>query len=339
MNVLSLFDGMSCGQIALNIADIPYNNYFASEIDTGAMKLSKHNFPNTKYVGSITNLNYSNNTLFSDNSSIFTGNIDLLMGGSPCQGFSVNGKRLNFDDPRSKLFFEFKRLIDEVNPSKWVFENVASMNRDIKLLIDEYLGTEGVLIDSGDVSAQNRKRYYWANFPFIINKNDSLTVNDILETDYNTKLIWTSERIAMQDFSKAGKRCINPYNKNGKLTHQTDRIYISEEKYTTLRAQSGNRNNIYDTNDIVTKKTSQQDRIYKSDAKFTTLTAMLGNRFNIQDRSGVIRRLSIREQARLQTIPDSYNFDVVSEHVASKCIGNGWTVEVIKQILKCGFVK
>ncbi len=109
MNVLSLFDGMSCGQLALQKENIPVTTYYASEIDTHAMKITKKNFPNTIQLGDVRNINNYGYNIFTK------GNIDLLIGGSPCQGFSFSGKQLNFADPRSKLFFEFARLYKELN--------------------------------------------------------------------------------------------------------------------------------------------------------------------------------------------------------------------------------
>ena len=117
MNVLSLFDGMSVGQIALERAGIKYNNYFASEIKKHAIKVAKHNYPNTIHIGDV-------------NKFVFSGlpKIDLLIGGSPCQGFSFAGKQLNFEDPRSKLFFEFVRLLRECKPKYFLLENNKMKN-------------------------------------------------------------------------------------------------------------------------------------------------------------------------------------------------------------------
>ena len=120
MNVLSLFDGMSCGQIALNRAGVKYDRYFASEIDKYAMQVTQANYPNTMQLGDVTKVDYT---------KLPIGGIDLLMGGSPCQGFSFAGKQLNFNDPRSKLFFEFVRLRDELKPKYVLLENVR-MKKD-----------------------------------------------------------------------------------------------------------------------------------------------------------------------------------------------------------------
>jgi len=169
MNVLSLFDGMSCGQIALNRAGIKYDNYFASEIDKHAIKVTMANYPNTIQLGDVTKVKGSD-----------LPKIDLLMGGSPCQGFSFAGKQLNFDDPRSKLFFEYVRLLRECNPKYFLLENVK-MKKEYQDIISEHLGVEPIFINSALVSAQNRKRLYWTNIPINTMPEDKgLTLKDII---------------------------------------------------------------------------------------------------------------------------------------------------------------
>ena len=152
-NVLSLFDGMSCGQIALNRAGVKYGGYYASEIDDDAIVVTQANYPNTIQLGDVTMVKGSE-----------LPKIDLIMGGSPCQGFSIAGKKLNFDDPRSKLFFEFVRLVDECRPKYFLLENVK-MKKEHQDIISGYLGVEPLFINSSLVSAQNRPRLYWTNIP------------------------------------------------------------------------------------------------------------------------------------------------------------------------------
>jgi site-specific DNA-cytosine methylase len=171
-NVLSLFDGMSCGQIALNKLGIQYENFYASEIDKHAMKVTQHNFPNTIQIGDVTQVNANN-----------LPKIDLLIGGSPCQGFSFSGKGLNFEDPRSKLFFEFVRLVKETKPRYFLLENVK-MKKEHEQVITDYLGVEPIEINSSLVSAQNRVRLYWTNIPNIQQPEDKgIGLIDILEDD------------------------------------------------------------------------------------------------------------------------------------------------------------
>jgi len=151
MNVLSLFDGMSCGQIALNRLGIKYDNYYASEIDKYAIKVTQKNYPNTIQLGDVTKIKGKD-----------LPKIDLLIGGSPCQGFSFAGKQLNFEDPRSKLFFEYVRLLNECKPKYFLLENVK-MKKESQDIISKYLGVEPIEICSSLVSAQSRKRLYWTN--------------------------------------------------------------------------------------------------------------------------------------------------------------------------------
>ena len=170
MNVLSLFDGMSCGRIALDRLGIKVDNYYASEIDKYAMKVSEANYPDIIQVGDVTEL---------DTSTL--PNIDLVMGGSPCQGFSFAGKQLAFDDPRSALFFEFVRCVEELKPKYFLLENVR-MKKEYLDVISEYMGVEPIMINSALVSAQNRVRYYWTNIPNIEQPEQrGIVLRDILE--------------------------------------------------------------------------------------------------------------------------------------------------------------
>jgi DNA (cytosine-5)-methyltransferase 3A len=170
MNVLSLFDGMSCGQIALNRAGVKFDNYFASEVDKHAIAVTQYNYPSTVQLGDVTKVS-------SDNLP----QIDLLIGGSPCQGFSFSGNMPNFDDPRSKLFFDFVRLQKECGPKYFLLENVV-MKKEFQDVITEQLGLEPVLINSSLVSAQNRKRLYWTNIPNVTVPDDKgILLKDIVE--------------------------------------------------------------------------------------------------------------------------------------------------------------
>lgn len=156
MNVLSLFDGMSCGQIALQRLGLPIENYFAAEIDGHAIKVTKINFPNTIHLGDVKQVKVRDLPV-----------IDLVIGGSPCQGFSFAGKQLNFEDPRSALFFEFSRILKEVkkiNPdAKFMLENVR-MKKSYLDIISEELGVEPILVNSDLFVQQNRERFYWFNW-------------------------------------------------------------------------------------------------------------------------------------------------------------------------------
>ena len=165
INVLSLFDGMSCGQIALERIGAKVDRYFASEIKKHAIKVTKENYPGTIHIGDVTKVSYKNGVLYTEEGNFIVGKIDLLIGGSPCQDFSIlkaNGKGLKGE--KSKLFYEYLRLLKEVNPTYFLLENVK-MKKESEQQLNKYLGTNGIHINSNLVSYQNRPRIYWTNIP------------------------------------------------------------------------------------------------------------------------------------------------------------------------------
>lgn len=199
MNVLSLFDGISCGRVALERAGITVDKYYASEIDKGAIAISNNNYPDIIRLGSVeTHKSWG----------IDLSKIDLLIGGSPCQGFSVAGKQLNFDDPRSKLFFEYVDILNairEKNPNvKFLLENVK-MKKEYSDIITEYLGVEPIEINSSFVSAQSRRRLYWTNIKGVTQPADKgIYLKDIVheKADMDTVMSdswckWFKERMDM----------------------------------------------------------------------------------------------------------------------------------------------
>lgn len=176
MNILSLFDGVSCGQVALNRAGIKYDKYFASEIDKHAIKVTQHNWPDTIQLGDVTKWQEWN---------IDWSSIGLLLAGSPCQGFSFCGKQLSFDDPRSKLFFVFVdilRHIQSINPEvKFLLENVK-MKKESESVISDMVRVEPIEINSALVSAQNRKRLYWTNISNVTQPVDKgILIENVIE--------------------------------------------------------------------------------------------------------------------------------------------------------------
>ena len=188
MNVLSLFDGVSCGQLALQRAGIKVDNYYACEIDKPAMQITQKNFPNTIQLGDVQDIDYDD--LF------YEEKIDLLMGGSPCQGFSFAGGQLAFDDPRSKLFFEFVRAKDLLQPKYFLLENVV-MKKEFQDVITKYMGVEPILINSSLFSAQNRRRLYWTNIPVDMDiKDKGLVLKDILQAEHDEPPVPINERNA-----------------------------------------------------------------------------------------------------------------------------------------------
>lgn len=299
MNVLSLFDGMSCGQIALDRLGIKVENYYASEIDRYAIKIAQKNYPNTVQLGDIKNVKGED-----------LPRIDLILAGSPCQGFSFAGKQLAFDDPRSALFFEFIRLLKECKPKYFLLENVR-MKKEYLDAITDLVGVEPILINSALVSAQNRQRYYWTNLPVDGQPEDKgLVLKDILEPsatvvkggNHEVEIVVQSYREVRTEESKKSRREVR--KKTGK-------------DYTPFRA----------------KELQARD-----DGKVGTVTPSLNNDHKISltknDTQEVYWRvLTPLECERLQTVPDDYTGGV-SNTQRYKMLGNGWTVNVICHILK-----
>lgn len=299
INVLSLFDGMSCGQIALERCGIKVNNYFASEIDKYAIQVTQKNYPNTKQMGSVV-----------DVKGIDLPKIDLLIGGSPCQGFSFAGKQLNFKDPRSKLFFEFVRLVKEVNPTYWMLENVR-MKKEYQNIISEHLGVEPININSNLVSGQNRNRFYWTNIPNIEQPNNqNILLKDILQKNVEDKYYYSEKALSYLDRAKINKRFANykDNEKAGCLTAVFSKslpynVYVDREKSNCILSNYGNMA-------CVNYNKSQGQIVFSNK---------------------LIRRLTPVECERLQTVDDDYT-NYVSNTQRYRMLGNGWTVDVIKHI-------
>lgn len=169
MKVLSLFDGISCGMVALERAGIPVERYVAYEIDENAIKVSKHNYPQIEHCGDVTTADF---TQYKD--------FDLLIGGSPCQDLCGMGSRKGLEGEKSSLFFEYVRALKECCPKYFMLENNASMSKQNKDRITEILGVEPIMINSSDFSAQNRKRLYWTNIPIIEYEPKNIFIKDIL---------------------------------------------------------------------------------------------------------------------------------------------------------------
>jgi DNA-cytosine methyltransferase len=297
MRVLSLFDGMSCGQIALKKAGIPVTKYFASEVDKYAIKVTQENFPDTIQLGSVTNVTANQ-----------VGKIDLLIGGSPCQGFSFAGKNLNFDDPRSKLFFEYVRLLKELKPKYFLMENVR-MSKKSQDIISEHLGVEPIVINSNLVSAQNRHRLYWTNIPFDIPTDKGIVLSDILED-------------GITDREKS--HCLDAnYFKGGNL-----KSYFEKN-----RRQLVFTNNCIQVGEADLNGFDIIKRVYSREGKSPTLTTMGGGH---REPKVIVdeltwRKLTPLECERLQTVPEGYT-NHVSNTQRYRMLGNGWTVDVIKSI-------
>ncbi|TMS82487.1 DNA cytosine methyltransferase [Pseudoalteromonas sp. S554] len=285
MNVLSLFDGMSCGRIALDRAGIQVNKYYASELDKYAITVAQANWPETIQLGDVTKWREWD---------IDWSSIDLLIGGSPCQGFSFAGKQLAFDDPRSKLFFVYSDILTHIDNErdkagktevKFLLENVK-MKKEYLEIISDYLGVKPVFINSALVSAQNRQRYYWANWDFEQPEDKGITWGDIRE--YNAPDCHYYTEIGLSWIKRHSER-----------TGKKLRVWGDDEKCQMLEAS-----------------------MFKNYS---------GQRFfGVNDTNG-LRYISLLECERAQTVPDNYT-NHVSNTQRYKMLGNGWTVDVIAHI-------
>ena len=330
MRILSLFDGMSCGQIAINRLEIKDYIYYASEIDKYAIQITQKNFPNTIQVGDVTKLK-----------SIDFKNIDLMLAGSPCQGFSFAGKQLAFDDPRSALFFEFIRLLKEIKPKYFLLENVR-MKKEFLSIISEQVGVEPTLINSSLLSAQSRQRYYWTNIPFDKNiKDKGILLKDILETDPGSEFIYGKKSVQYMEkgnpkWQQAGKKRADRYEqtadkqKSFAITANWHKGVPYNYFKETKPKQVGIASDI-NGHDIL-------KRVYSPQGKSPTLNAHGGG--NTEPKVAIDdvywRKLTPLECERLQTVPDNYT-EGVSNTQRYKMIGNGWTVDVRAHILKSLF--
>ena len=321
MIVLSLFDGISCGQVALERAGIKVDTYYASEIDKYAIQTTQKNYPKTIQIGDVNGIDFTT----------YRGKINLLMGGSPCQGFSFAGKQLNFNDSRSKLFFEFVRLLEKTQPKYFLLENVK-MKKEYQDIITKHLGVNPVIINSSWFSAQDRKRLYWTNMPImpIINKNED-TVEDILEDEVDIKYCIEPKRAVVILENEVKRRKIGYIGTDS----QGNRIYRIHNKSVCLVGEAGGlgaKTGLYALPCLTPDRENQRQmgrRFKPPHSKFYTLTAL--------DKHGVltnnfIRKLTPIECERLQTLPDNYTYGL-SDNQRYKLLGNGWTVNVIAHIL------
>ena len=299
MNVLSLFDGMSCGQIAFNKLGIKIDNYFACEIDKYAIKVTQDNFPNTIQLGDVTKVDFKS-----------LPKIDLLIGGSPCQGFSFAGKQLNFNDPRSALFFEYVRALKETNPKYFLLENVR-MKQEYQDVISDHLKVAPIMINSSLLSAQNRVRLYWTNLEVIQPEDKEVVLSDIIEQ-------------GLVDRDKS--YCIDANYFKGTNLEQ----YLSKKR----------RQIVFEKTNVPRRlgamSRSMGSRVYHESGKSICLSALGGGwgaKTGLYHDDYCIRKLTVLECKRLQTVPEDYKMNV-SNSQAYKMLGNGWTVDVICHILK-----
>lgn len=292
MNILSTFDGGSCGQQALKELGIPITKYFASEIDKHAIKVTMDNHPNTIQIGDVTKVKGAD-----------LPKIDLLIGGSPCQGFSQAGKKLNFEDPRSKLFFEYVRILEETKPKYFLYENVVPKRKEVIDIISEYLGVQPKPLNSNLKSCQDRKRLYWANFEIITPEDEGILLKDIVG--------FTSEIPAKEDTISDIKR----------WTHREFNVSISKNGRVRPHRLDPKKSGISEIGSL----TNPSD-------KCTTITASHAPR--TYKTPFEIYELNRNECEQIQGLPIGYT-NIISERQAKKAIGNGWTVQMIEHIFNC----
>lgn len=324
LKVLSLFDGISCGMVALERCKIPVQQYVAYEIDKNSIAISQKNYPQIIHCGDVRNADFTQYKGF-----------DLLIGGSPCQGFSIAGKQLNFEDPRSKLFFEFVRALREVKPKYFILENVK-MKQEFSDQISSILGVKPIEINSSLVSAQRRKRLYWTNIPNISIPDDKgILLKDIVHETVGDEIDLEPYKVPFNDSLQILER----ETASGKIGYfrtdaQAHRVYSIHNKSVTLLGEAGGgaaKMGQYlfgcITPDRLEKR--QNGQRFNDGEKFYTLTAMDKHGILID---GYICKITPIECERLQTLPDNYTAGV-SENARYKALGNGFTVDVISHIL------
>lgn len=378
MNVLSLFDGISCGMVALERLGISVNKYCAYEIDKYAIKVSKKNYPQIEQCGDVTTADFTQHKGF-----------DLLIGGSPCTYWSVakNNRETTPDGIGGQLFMQYVRALSESGCKYFLYENNYSIHKNIKAFISTQLGVEPIMINSALLSGQQRKRCYWTNISGITQPIDKgILVQDILESGlswqdksycikacyhpvfYDTiqkhRNTMVAEPIAINTIDGKSTTFLAGYGHKGMASligddyirvtgvvepvilqrpHGYNKGGIKRGKCPTLTANGSWQHNNYVLEPIrlgYYGKGGQGQRIYSISGKSVTLSANGGGqgaktglyKIDLPDGDYIIRKLTPIEAERLQTLPDNYT-EGVSNTQRYKCIGNGWTVDVIAHIL------
>lgn len=317
MVVLSLFDGISCGQLALTNLGYKIDKYYASEIDKNAIKITNKNFPNTIQIGDIEKITIEDIKKMDK--------IDLILGGSPCQGFSRAGLGLNFEDPRSKLFFKFVEVLEWVREFnnqdvKFLLENVK-MKKEWEEVISKHLNVEAIEINSKLLTAQNRSRLYWTNIKGIKGPEDKgIKLIDMLDNiELENYIVKDSLKIC-KSISDNSVNLINVINGEVRINQATKQGYIV--------ANEGDGINL-----SFPLSKNRRGRVIKEKSSCLDTQCNICVYVN-----NTIRKFTINELEKLQGLPIGYTLcDEVSERNRIKAIGNGWTIDVIEYIL--GFMK
>lgn len=298
MRVLSLFDGICCGHLALERAGIKIDSYDAYEIEKNAIKATETNFPDVVQHGDVTIEDFTK----------YKGKIDLLIGGSPCTNLSMAGNGQGLKGSQSKLFYEYARAIKEVQPKYFLLENVI-MKKEWEDIITNILGVEPIEINSSLVSAQNRRRLYWTNIPNVtLPENKNITLEDVLEDiEFPNPAAIRGRRLNKATI--VGRRL----DENGHRKDTDKTIPITQ--CLEVRATNTDKSNCLTTVDkdnvLTPLSIGRHPDAFKNDLPF--------------------RYYTTKEMCRLQTVPDDF-LNMIPDSAARKALGNGWTVDVIAHI-------
>ena len=340
MIVLSLFDGISCGLLALNKSGIKVDMYFASEIEPNAIKVAQNNNPMIVELGDISKISYKNNVLYTPDKSYKVGHIDLICGGSPCTNFSSIGHANGMSsgdtevisleqylalkeenvvfDGQSYLFWEYCRLLNEVKPDFFLLENVV-MAKKWENIITNSLGVTPIKINSSLVSAQNRPRLYWTNIKGVqepVDKN--IVLDDILCDNADTKDV---------SYCLTVQRCFPKLIlKYGYIPERFNAYNASELKNKACTLSRGS---------MITSSCATLLFVKVENGVHTVKNGILNGQYktHLKDGQYNIRKLNLTEIERLQNLPDGYtDLPSISEQKRTEMIGNGWTIDVISHI-------
>jgi DNA (cytosine-5)-methyltransferase 3A len=327
MNVLSLFDGISCARVALDRAGIKVNAYMAAEIEKNAIKVSQKNYPDIIRVGSVVDLEVE-------------GQVDLLIGGSPCQDLSIAKKdRKGLGGDRSGLFWEYARIKKECNPQWFILENVASMPKADRDIITKEMGVEPIMFNASLVSAQSRKRLFWTNIPFTLPDDRGILLKDILQPDVG-HLIKIGRDV--------GRRLVDGHRADADTSIPYERRIETREDDKCGTLTSVAKDNLVVQMGLMIPEATKQgyavanegDSVDLSFPKSKTRRGRVGQKAkNIMTGSAIgvvqnqrIRKLTPIECERLQGLPDNYTEGIAMTH-RYKCLGNAFNVDVIAHIL------
>lgn len=306
---LSLFDGISCGMLSLKRAGIYVDKYYASEINQKSIMIANSNYSDIIHLGDVASWKTWD---------IDWGSVDLLIGGSPCQGFSNNGKKLNFEDPRSKLFFVYVDILNKIresNPNvKFLLENVK-MKKEWVMTISEHLGVDAVEINSKLLSAQHRVRMYWFNWDADYPVDKGIVLTDILDEVDTSDYIMDGGLLFDSRIPESGRKLISNVNGEIRIRQATKQGYIV--------VQDGDGINL----SFPTSKT-RRGRVIKQASPTLDCSCNVCVLHN-----GAIRYLTVNELERLQTLPVGYT-RLVGAVVAKKAIGDGWNVDTVVHLLR-----